>query len=46
MTDLDELIMYWRMVLVTSGHLMQTSAIARVDNTIKALEELKKLKGN
>jgi len=45
MTDLDFLIRFWKALLETSGFTMSPSVQQEIKQTIKYLEELKKLKG-
>lgn len=45
MTELDFLIRFWKAQLETSGFAMSPSVQHEVKQTIKYLEELRKLKG-
>lgn len=45
MTDLDELIQFWKAALEIAGSSWTPSQERRIQDTITALEELKKLKG-
>ncbi|MBA7696706.1 hypothetical protein ES703_105357 [subsurface metagenome] len=45
MPELDNLIRFYKTVLSGSGYLLSPSVRSLTEQTIKALEELKKLKG-
>lgn len=45
MDDLEGLILFWQAQLAACSYLLEPSVQAHIKNTIKALEELKKLKG-
>jgi len=45
MTDLVNLIAFWKAILLTHGWAMDVTTNNMVEFTINALEELKKLKG-
>lgn len=45
MTDLDNLIRFWTQTLEIQGYLIAPAMTVLIKQTIKALEELKELKG-
>lgn len=45
MNELEGLILFWQARLDATGYLLEPSVEAHIKNTIRYLEELKKIKG-